>query len=48
MTAQPLPVPRCADCGSTDLHEGPNDPPPWCCCKRCGSTDLIETEGLDQ
>lgn len=33
--------PRCGDCGSTDLHEGPDDPPPWCCCKRCGSTNIV-------
>ena len=33
---------HCADCGCTDLHEGPKDPPPWCCCMNCGSCDVVE------
>jgi DNA-binding CsgD family transcriptional regulator len=35
-------VAYCGDCGSTKLHEGPNDPPPWCCCMVCGSCNVIE------
>ena len=34
--------PRCLDCGSTNLHEGPNDPPPWCCCMDCGSANVSD------
>jgi len=36
--------PHCFDCGSRSLHEGPNDPPPWCCCEDCGSCNVGTTE----
>lgn len=39
-----LEVPHCAGCGSVYLHEGPNDPPPWCCCMDCGSCDVGDSE----
>jgi hypothetical protein len=39
-----LTTPHCADCGSVHLHEGPNDPPPWCCCEDCGSCDVGDPE----